>query len=257
MELPLEGRTAVVTGGAAGIGKAIALLFAKSGGRIVVADRDAERLAGCVHELRGIQPACAGFPADISSEAQVAALSRFVSDHFGETHVVVNNAGIFPVTPFVEVSADEWREVMATNLDGAFLCSRFFTREMIARKTHGRILNISSTASLVARPGIAHYASSKAALNMFTRVLALEMAPHGITVNALCPGVIETETLLLHAGKSEHRAKMKRVPLGRPGRPEEIAAAALFLVSDAASYMTGAVVIVDGGYSLGIASYDE
>jgi NAD(P)-dependent dehydrogenase (short-subunit alcohol dehydrogenase family) len=257
MQLSLEGKAAVVTGGSAGIGRAIARLFAQSGARVLVTARHAERLASFVDELQQIRPGCAGFPADVASEDQVIELSRYAARHLGDIHILVNNAGIFPVTSFSEISVEEWSTVMGTNLDGAFLCARIFGREMIARQTHGRILNISSTSSLVARPGIAHYASSKAALNMLTRVLALEMAPHGITVNALCPGVIATETLMSQLNTSEHRAKLRRVPLRRLGTPEEVAQASLFLVSDAASYMTGALVVIDGGYSLGIPSYEE
>jgi NAD(P)-dependent dehydrogenase (short-subunit alcohol dehydrogenase family) len=130
---------------------------------------------------------------------------------------------------------------------------------MTKNKTPGRIVNVSSTASVLARPGVAHYASSKAGVSMLTRVLAIELAPHGITVNAVCPGVIGTETVLAMSNrpelKAENAAKLKHIPLGRLGEPEEIASAVAFLVSSEAKYITGATLFVDGGFTLGIASY--
>lgn len=261
MKASLAGKTAVVTGGSSGIGKAIALRFAAEGARVMIVSRDPDRLAQALPELRSIEPACEGFVADVKSEEQVSAAAERAFQRFGEVHVLVNNAGVYPATPFYNIAIAEWREVTGTNLDGAFLCSSFFGRQMIAKGTRARIINVSSTSSLVARPGIAHYAASKAALNMLTRVLAIEMAPHGITVNALCPGVIETEALMEKLrdpeALAEHHAKLRRIPLARLGTAEEVAGAALFLVSDAASYMTGAILVVDGGYSLGIPSYRQ
>ncbi len=233
----LEGKHALVTGGSRGIGKAIVERFTAEGARVVASSRTA------------------GFPADLTREDDIRKLVDHAFRELGEVHILVNNAGVYPVTPFQNISAKEWREVMATNLDAPFLCSRLVAEQMIARGARGRILNIGSTSSLVARPGIAHYASSKAGLNMLTRVLAIELAPHAITVNALCPGVIETETVMEQSHTAEHEAKLRRIPLGRLGKPEEVAAAALFMVSDEAAYLTGACLVLDGGYSLGIPSY--
>ena len=141
----------------------------------------------------------------------------------------------------------------------AFLLTQAVARVMIERKVRGRIVNVSSTASLVSRPGIAHYASSKAGLNMLTKVLAVELAPFGIRVNGVLPGLIETETVLSglsEAGaRQEHEAKIARIPLREPGRPEDISEATLYLLSEKSRYFTGALLVVDGGYSLGIPSY--
>jgi NAD(P)-dependent dehydrogenase (short-subunit alcohol dehydrogenase family) len=158
MRISLAGRNAVVTGGSRGIGKAIAARFEEAGARVLVSSRTA------------------GFHADLTREDHISALVDHAFREMGEVHILVNNAGLYPVTPFRDISAEEWRAVMATNLDAPFLCSRLVAERMIARGTRGRILNVSSTSSLVARPGIAHYASSKAALNMLTRVLAIELA---------------------------------------------------------------------------------
>jgi NAD(P)-dependent dehydrogenase (short-subunit alcohol dehydrogenase family) len=160
------------------------------------------------------------------------------------------------VTPLDRIAYTEWAEVIATNLDGPFLCSQRIAQSMIANGTRGRIVNISSTAGTVARPGIAHYATSKAGLDMLTRSLAVELAPAGITVNAVCPGVIATRPLLeqAEANPAANQAKMDRIPLGRLGLPEEVASAVLFLISPEAAYITGACLFVDGGYSLGIAA---
>jgi NAD(P)-dependent dehydrogenase (short-subunit alcohol dehydrogenase family) len=233
----LEGKNVLVTGASRGIGKAIVERFTAEGARVLPSSRTA------------------GFPADLTREDDVRKLVDHAFRELGQLHILVNNAGVYPVTPFQDISMEEWRAVMAINLDGPFLCSRLAAEQMIARGTRGRILNVSSTASLVARPGIAHYASSKAGLNTLTRVLAIELAPHGITVNALCPGVIETETVMAQSQTAEHEVKLRRIPLGRLGTPEEVAAAALFMVSDEAAYLTGACLVLDGGYSLGIPAY--
>ena len=163
------------------------------------------------------------------------------------------------MTPVLDLSVEEWDQVLGLNLRAPFLLSRGFARRLIAAKRSGAIVNISSTASVLARPGIAHYGSSKAALNQFTRVLAVELAPHGIRVNAVLPGVIETETvkaaLSTPEAKAEMNTKLSRIPMGRLGSPEEVAQLATFLLSAEASYSTGGLFTADGGFSLGIARY--
>lgn len=256
MEISLKGLNALVTGGTKGIGHAIARRFADDGARVLITGRTEESVAAA---LRTLPTGVVGFAGDLAVPAEIERLVEDAGRSLGEIHILVNNAGIFPVTPLAELGADEWRAVFATNLDAPFFCTQRIGRAMIERGTRGTILNISSTSSLLARPGVAHYASSKAGLNMLTRVLALELAPHGITVNALCPGVIGTEAIQAQAADpqraAEHQTKLKRIPLGRLGTPEEVAAAALFMVSPAARYLTGACVVLDGGYTLGIPNY--
>ncbi|MGE0701297.1 MAG: SDR family NAD(P)-dependent oxidoreductase, partial [Hyphomicrobiaceae bacterium] len=179
--------------------------------------------------------------------------------HAGDIDGLVNCAGIYPVTPILDLEAEEWDRVLSLNLRAPFLLARGFARRLISQRRPGAIVNISSTASVLARPGIAHYGASKAALNQLTRVLAVELAPHGIRVNAVLPGVIGTETvtssLSTPASQAEMAAKMQRVPLGRLGTPEEIAELTMFLLSAKSSYTTGGLFTADGGFSLGIARY--
>jgi NAD(P)-dependent dehydrogenase (short-subunit alcohol dehydrogenase family) len=157
------------------------------------------------------------------------------------------------------MTEEEWDRIIDTNLKGAFLCCQSVAREMVRQRRGGQIVNVSSTASLIARPGVAHYASSKAGLNMLTRVLAVELAPHGIRVNAVLPGLIATEAVMgqmkSEAARAEHQTKLARIPLGHEGAPEDIVKSVLHLVSEEAAYVTGTLMVVDGGYTLGIPAY--
>jgi NAD(P)-dependent dehydrogenase (short-subunit alcohol dehydrogenase family) len=163
------------------------------------------------------------------------------------------------VTGFLDMAADEWDQVIGTNLSGPFLMTQVVVRGMVAAGVRGSIVNVSSTASVLARPGIAHYGASKAGLNQLTRVLAVELAPHGIRVNAVLPGVIGTDRVLAQAQSEamqrEAAAKLQRIPLGRLGEPGEVVSLVLFLLSDEASYCTGGLYAVDGGFSLGLSRY--
>lgn len=260
IETNLQHKIAVVTGGSRGIGEAIAIRFAQEGAKVLVTGQNKEHLDAVLAKLNVIRPDCAVMTGDISKEEDVERLVDYAYETFGKVDILVNNAGLYPVTPLSELTTTEWEKVINTNLTGTFMCSRNFAMAMIRNNTKGRIVNISSTSSYIARPGIAHYASSKAGINMLTKVLAVELAPHDITVNAVCPGVIETETVRSQAQKSpesqaEMDAKLQKIPLARLGKPEEIAAATLFLVSGEASYITGATLFVDGGFTLGIPKY--
>jgi NAD(P)-dependent dehydrogenase (short-subunit alcohol dehydrogenase family) len=234
--------------------------LAKEGARVLIATNNDSELQPALDELNAIRPGCVGMVADVRSEGDVCRMASKAAAEFGRVEILVNNAGLFRLTPLTQLSLAEWEAVIETNLTGNFLCTRTFASLMVENGTHGRIINISSTASVLARPGVAHYASSKAGISMLTRVLAIELAPHGITVNAICPGLIATDAGLARAEgtpelKAEAETKLRRIPLGRRGEPEEIAAAAAFLVSREASYITGATLFVDGGFTLGIPSY--
>ena len=255
----LKDKVAIVTGGSKGIGEAIALRFAQEGAKVLVTARNQRDLDRVVGKLNELGSGSSGFVADITDENQVRRLQEFACRTYAAVDILVNNAGLYPVTPLADLSLEEWRQVLDTNLTGVFMCSKVFAAAMIERGTPGKIVNISSTSSLLARPGVSHYASSKAGLNTLTKVLAVELAEHGIRVNAVVPGLIGTERVLQQADDpataAEHAAKFKRIPLGRLGKPEEIAAATLFLVSSEADYITGATLVVDGGYTLGIPRY--
>ena len=177
----------------------------------------------------------------------------------GPIRGLVNCAGIYPVTPLLEMAVEEWDRVLNTNLKGPFLVTQAVARRMIEARSGGSIVNISSSASRLARPGIAHYAASKAGLNQLTAVMAVELAPHGIRVNAVAPGLIGTDRVLAAArgpaGEAEHTTKLARIPLGREGTPAEVGDLVLFLLSPEASYCTGGVYAVDGGFTLGIPRY--
>ena len=258
-ENDFHGKVVIVTGASSGIGRQLCLRLTAKGAKVVGCARDREKLESVSKAAKGLAGEFLAMPCDVSDAGQVEKTVAEAVDRFGTLHGLVNNAGQFPVTPLFDLGDDEWDRVLATNLKGPFLCSKAAARVMIDSGVKGRIVNVSSTASLIARPGIAHYASSKAALNMLTKVLALELAPHGIQVNAVLPGLIMTEGVKAALGTedalAEHRTKLARIPLKREGSPQEICFAIMFFLSDESTYSTGALMVADGGYSLGIPTY--
>lgn len=245
----------LVTGGASGIGLAIARRLVERGAALVLMDRDGRGLKAATAGMAESGVDISTVEVDLTDAADLeAALARV-----GDVDGLVNCAGIYPVTPLLDLDVEEWDRVLSLNLRAPFLLARGVARRLIAASRPGAFVNISSTASVLARPGIAHYAASKAALNQLTRVLAVELAPHDIRVNAVLPGVIETETvkagLITRASEAEMAAKMARIPMGRLGAPEEIAELTMFLLSGRSSYVTGGLFTADGGFSLGIARY--
>jgi NAD(P)-dependent dehydrogenase (short-subunit alcohol dehydrogenase family) len=239
----LEGRVCIVTGGAQGIGEACIRRFALENAKIVVVDIDDARGAALAAELKGLYVHC-----DVGDKAQVDALVAQTMAAHGRIDVLVNNAGIFKAADFLDVTEADFDAVLRINLKGSFLVGQAVAREM-AKLGKGSIVNMSSVNGVLAIPTIASYNVSKGGINQLTRVMALALADKGIRVNAVAPGTIATE-LAAKAVLTSDEAKakiMSRTPMKRLGQPSEIADTVAYLASDAASYITGEIVIVDGG----------
>ena len=239
----LADRVCIVTGGAQGIGEACIRLFAREGARLVIADIDDQRGTALANELGGLYVHC-----DVGDKAQVDALVSQTMAAHGRIDVLVNNAGIFRAADFLEVTEADFDAVLRVNLKGAFLVGQAVAREM-AKAGKGSIVNMSSVNAVLTIPTISSYNVSKGGINQLTRVMALTLADKGIRVNAVAPGTIATELAFKAVLTSEDaKAKiMSRTPMKRLGEPSEIADTVAYLVSDAASYITGEIVVVDGG----------
>jgi 3-oxoacyl-[acyl-carrier protein] reductase len=248
----LAGKKAIVTGagrGGKGIGRGIALALAKAGADVLITARtniaDAEAVAGAVRETgrEGVAFAC-----DVADPASVDALFARAQEAFGRVDVLVNNAGITRDGLLVRMSEDDWDAVLDSNLKGTFLCTRAAAKLMMKQRA-GRIVNVTSIMGLVGNPGQANYSASKAGIIGFTRTVARELGSRGVTVNAVAPGFIETQ--MTDGLKEEQRAAvLAKVPLARLGTPEDVGGVVAFLASDAAAYMTGQVLTVDGGMTV-------
>lgn len=241
----LQDRVALITGASRGIGFAISRILAAAGARLALVAQDAERLQKTAEQLRGQRYAVLNCACDVSVEAEVNAVVARVCDEFGHVDILVNNAGILQAGHITDFSAADWERMLAVNLNSAFYFCRAVAPVMMEQKS-GRILNIASiTAQTGGVSGSVQYSASKGALLSFTKTLARDLAPHNITVNAIAPGQIETD---MGALSDEARQRIiGMIPLGRLGTPEDIAYTALFLASDAASYITGATIDVNGG----------
>lgn len=252
----LKGKTAVVTGGAQGLGYAISARLLEAGADVVILDFDASRGENAVRTLGG---KVSFKECDITDEPGVQqSFAEIAAEHDG-IGILVNNAGIYPRKPFIEMTGDDFRKVLEVNLTGTFLCSRYAVESMIEKKRGGCILNIASIEGIhPSSTGMTAYDASKAGVIMLTKSLARELGTHGIRVNAIAPGGILTRAIYSHVGEApeaeqksqlkELKNFMRRMALGRMGEADDIARTALFLVSDMSEYITGEVIAVDGGY---------
>jgi 3-oxoacyl-[acyl-carrier protein] reductase len=242
VKIDLSGRTALVTGSTRGIGRAIAETLAGAGARVAVVGRDVVRAEEVASRLGG---GAAGFSCDVADIASVNALVENVEKAFGTIDILVNNAGLTRDNILFRLKDDDWDAVLDANLRGAFVAIRAVARGMMKRRW-GRIINIASVVGLTGNKGQSNYAASKAGLIGLTKSVAKELASRNILINAVAPGFIETD--MTAAMTSEARAAMSsQIPLERLGRPADIAAAVAFLASEHASYITGQVLVVDGG----------
>jgi NAD(P)-dependent dehydrogenase (short-subunit alcohol dehydrogenase family) len=246
----LVGKNAIVTGGGAGIGRTIAELFGREGARIAILDRDGELAKTAQAALRAEGIDAEAYGADVTDpEGVAAAVAAFSAKAGGMIHVLVNNAGIAEFSDLEQTPLDAWNRIMAVNVTGTFLCSQAVLPRM--KQSGGAIVNMASVAGLIGIPKMPAYCASKAAVIGLTRQMAADYTSQGIRVNCICPGRIagtELDRWIMDMDSSEAtRAKMAKYPIGRFGKPEEIAQAALFLASDASAFMSGAVMTVDGG----------
>ncbi|MGR9107579.1 MAG: SDR family NAD(P)-dependent oxidoreductase [Gammaproteobacteria bacterium] len=249
----LAGKNAVVTGGGAGIGRAIAGLFGREGARIAIFDRNNEGVQSTLTALRAEGIDTEAYAVDVTDAAGIkAAVTDFSDKCEGRIHVLVNNAGIAEFSDLEQTSLESWNRILAVNLTGTFLCSQAVLPLM--KQEGGAIVNIASIAGLIGIPGMPAYCASKAAVIGLTRQMAADYSGQGIRVNCICPGRIagtELDRWILETDSDEvTRAKMAKYPIGRFGKPDEIAQAALFLASDESSFMSGSVLTVDGGITV-------
>ena len=246
MTLPLAGKTAVITGASTGIGRGIALELARSGCNIVVNHlADAEGAASLVRQSESLRVQAIAVAADVSRAADVDRLFREAIAAFPRLDILVNNAAIQVFRSLLNLSEEEWDSVIATNLKGCFLCTQRAARHM---KDHGsgRIVNIGSGCNKIAFPGLVSYTASKGGIEMFTKVAAVELGRYGITVNCVAPGATETDRTRAETGDFAG-TWAPHTPLGRIGNPQDVANAVAFLASDAAGFITGQTLAVDGG----------
>src|SRR5258708_8911394 len=250
--MQLDQKVAIVTGSDSGIGRAIAIQFAQEGATVVInyahAQDKAEQVREIIEQNNG---KALVIQADVSQYQQAMGLIQQTVEHFNRLDIMVNNAGMEIHNAFLDVTEEQWDRVLSVDLKGAFFCAQAAAREMVKRKTAGRIINISSVHEDLAMPQNAPYCCAKGGIRMMTRTICLELAPYNITVNNIAPGAIDTPIDAdVKANPEKMAALLKEIPQHRMGQPEEVAKLALFLASDAAAYVTGSSYIIDGGLTV-------
>jgi len=246
-EFSLDGQNALVTGGGRGIGRAIALTLAEAGANVAVAARTLSQLESVADEINALNRQSIALPADVTDPLSVQKMVAQAIDHFGEINILVNNAGVSGKVLALSESDTAWHTILGTNLSGPFYCCRAVAQHMIERGS-GRVINISSVSGTIAAVGGLAYNSSKAALNMLTKVLAMEWAPYNVGVNAIGPGWFDTEMSHQSIETAEDKAALEgSIPLGRLTTLRDLGLLAVYLASPASSWMTGQIIYLDGG----------
>jgi NAD(P)-dependent dehydrogenase (short-subunit alcohol dehydrogenase family) len=257
----LESKVAIITGGAMGIGQAIAEAYVREGADVAIADIDVNAANATASDLQKSGRRAIAVPVNVADEDSVNKMVDKVLADFGHIDILVNNAGVTSFCPFLDLAVAEFDRIIAVNLKGPFLCSRRVAKHMVAEKCRGVIINITSMGQEIATGVEAHYVASKGGLKMLTKSMAISLGQYRIRVNGIAPGpVMSTIRRTLGTKDDPDRVAriMARIPLNRPGKPSDIAGAAVFLASDESSYMTGSIILVDGGVtSLGLGkTYD-
>ncbi len=250
--LGIKDRTVVITGGTSGIGKATAKEFAILDAKIVIAARNQQRGDKTLNELKKITDNCIFVKTDISDYRQVENLISRASSRFGTIDFMINNAADFTGVgdSVVELQAEDWKRIFDVNMNGVFYCTQVAAKEMIKQDKGGRIVNVSSIIGVTGKLNCSSYAATKGAINSFTKNAAIDLAKYNILVNAIAPGVCNTE-INSSVPEEERKRQETKIPLGRWAEPEEVAKSILYLCSDLSTYVTGQLLIVDGGYLAG------
>jgi NAD(P)-dependent dehydrogenase (short-subunit alcohol dehydrogenase family) len=253
MKMKSNQKSAIITGGSTGIGRACALAFAKSGYRVFITGRDETKLQKAADEIFAVCKArvhC--IQADVSDPNDCQNLLQQAAREGKQLEVLINNAACFEKGYALDFPVESWQKTLATNISGPYFCARAFVREIIRQKSEGCIINISSIAAKLSVPGYAAYSASKAAMDNLTKSLALEWAKYGIRVNSVAPGHVMTDGIrqAIAAGELDLQAIETATPLGRLAEPEEVAELVLFLASEKAKYITGQTILIDGGRSV-------